>query len=814
MVTMAELESWQPKRLNEVADDLRRREGAAKDLQDELNGGRPPEGWQDDFNSDGARQKHRALRDRMNDIAASISLLIAELEVAADHISTAKRMVELWKERAVDCDYTLSEPGGRIMVEEPAEGADDAKYTAQQVADGIGGALEKAARADAELARAFGKVERGEVDGGTGSIAAAQSTGATSAMTVDEQIAYARRYHLDPDQIGMISDEAQTILAEEVVADIKSDGHDKIDETTVRLMTNLAAGEAFAHKLHTQVSPDEFGDAVEDLSDRAYPINDIGRGGREIDDLYKGFVNSAGYALATYTKAEGEYAPPAGYAEAYFREIIDKSNPENAAALTLLVRAGGAQTSFEPHFLSDVTNKAYEWERSHDGEPVWSPRDQGILDPNADVKAIYSPEGSITGYNTGRASDGLSNLLGGMKNSPDAAKLFFSEDNPYVPGQGDRIASASKMDYLLGGHENRTWDPPESDNGDGLGNALAAATVGEARDALGTSIADKMIDNIVRHSGDDSGPDSWFGGWGDKNKEWHVPEGMTDSLGLIGAGYADNIYDVLDGRPLVGDVPHLDLDPDRLRIFLGEVGHGDDTTGGETIAASLVQEGNERVRDVIHEFERPGDPKTLGALAGHDDVNGQNVYEVMQGQMGRNGHVLAEALNQSVLVGMEEEQIDANRAKFAAKAIDVASSFVPGAGEVIPDASGVVKTSYDSGQGQVLGQLQENVKNSDPVSDSRWDEKLAAGTGEQMKFGLYNAFVQEGYLHPDPSFVVKGPNGLMIDPRLVEDPDAVHDLPEDKRKAWTQFVESARPLDNAHRAGWTSFSVDFGGQKG
>ena len=109
MVTMAALESWQPKRLNGVADDLRRRESAAKELQDELNGGRPPEGWQDDFNSDRARQKHRGLRDRMNDIAASISLLIAELEVAADHLAAAKRMVESWKERATGCGYTLSE---------------------------------------------------------------------------------------------------------------------------------------------------------------------------------------------------------------------------------------------------------------------------------------------------------------------------------------------------------------------------------------------------------------------------------------------------------------------------------------------------------------------------------------------------------------------------------------------------------------------------------------------------------------------------------------------------------------------------------
>ena len=116
----------------------------------------------------------------------------------------------------------------------------------------------------------------------------------------------------------------------------------------------------------------------------------------------------------------------------------------------------------------------------------------------------------------------MANVLGAMKSSPDAAQMFFADGYP----DGDTSKDNSRLEYLL---TERSFsrdlaDTKAGDEGDGLGLALQAATVGhETRNQFGADLASDAFTIIAEKSGsgDGFGPDD----------KWHTWPGMTDSLG-------------------------------------------------------------------------------------------------------------------------------------------------------------------------------------------------------------------------------------------------------------------------------------------
>jgi hypothetical protein len=541
-------------------------------------------------------------------------------------------------------------------------------------------------------------------------------------LSAQEQIDWIKNHkdNLPPEAAGAIRPEVQEQIANDVADDIKDP--DDIDTDTVKLLAFLKAEPAFAHQLYTEVSPDELGDAVRHLSNQAFPpqsgMSGPGPDAMKNAELYKGFLDAAGVTFATFTKGSGDYSPPDHLADTYFKAITDEDNPENAAALTLLIRHGGAETSLNDEFMSELTGKVYEWEKGHDGDPVWSPLNEslggseyGIKDPDrAFGKSAY---------------DGLANLLGGMEHSPQAAQDFFTGN---YEGLDDHKSETleDKMDYLMGGEHARTFS---QDDGDGLGNALQAATVsGDTRDAIGTEITNELFKTIAKHSGEGDGV-----GWDDR---WHVWNGMTDSLGTITAGYSGDVYDMLSNTPPPSGSTHLDLSPLELSKVLGEVGHSDDKTGLEVLTAAELMEC--RNRDTAY-LDSVTDPHTLKNLT----LTGYH------GVQEKNGDVMGNLLNYGLDIAADEDKTEAARAAMLAKGLDIAGGFIPGAGSVLGEgASDLAKMTYDTVKGESLSAINDAVTNSASSTTDEYRNGAEDRIPEQLRYNALSDLYRTHYLGP------------------------------------------------------------------
>lgn len=802
-ITIETLRSYRPETLTTVANELQEREKQIAGLQEELNAGKPPAGWSDMYGSEPALRAWEGLRDRLNDRVAEVTRARGELDVAAEELKGAKKDLERWMNVASEQRFTVSDSGGTVSVK-PPDGAEEIEgSTPEQVANGIQSALSRADAADAACASGLNAAARGEVDGGTGSIKGAGASGLSTTMTVAEQVEWARNHKIPADQVGMISPQAQEQLAHEVATAITSDDAEGIDKTTIRIMENLQGSEAYTKELFTEVSPDEFGDAVKDLSDAAFPTNGAQTVG-DSRDIYKSFLTSAGVALATYTKAEGEYAPPDDFASTFASEIKDEDNPENAAALTMLVRAGGAEASFEPKFLADVTDNIYQWERSQEGG-VWGDRGQGILDPFGDIEKDVSDKTGVITYTSGFANDGLANLMGGMKNTPIAAQDFFADSNG---------VDKDKLEYLM---LKRTFSGEKgSDEGDGLGLALESAAIGDTssdekvpgtemsrRDfagAFATDVFQMVADNSGTEDKDLLGTKDAGGTFdGDSDKAWHPWEKMTDSLGAIGAGYAGDIYNEMSsGSGGRGENALLDLSKSDLTRVLNEIGSSDDQTGTQTLMSGVAAAGIEKEVGVKVEAWKAAHPNgnIQEFLADRENVSisGSNLGEVM----GRIVNAADDGWNDDLAASNKQKEM-------VAKAFEMGSSFIPGAGGLFSDAVG--STAANAAQGQAIGAMKDAIAAQGSPSD--WSDQQRVTLSDSLAYAVANEFLQQKMLGEQSNGVsgppyqgVPGAAEGVDGPITVEDPakglqfDPDYwfgrtDKPSDDWQAWLESKPNA-----------------------
>jgi hypothetical protein len=550
-------------------------------------------------------------------------------------------------------------------------------------------------------------------------------------MSRQEQIDWVNQNkdNLPREAAAAIRPDVQEHFAAGVAADIEDP--DDIDDDTVRLLTFFASEQPFAHRLYTDVSPDEMGDAIRTLSYDAFPYQDQRLPHERVPDvqLYKGFLDAAGVAFATYTKGTGSYAPPSNLADTWARAIIDEENPENAAALTLLIRHGGDQTSFDDRFITDVTGKVYEWERSFGGDAVWGPLSQryagdgneyGIKDPSVD---LGDPDDPYDDFTSGRAAyDGLANLLAGMEHNHEGAKDFFM--GSYA---GSTETMEQKIDYLIGGEHARTF---AVDDGDGLGKALEAAIVGgDTRDKDDTAIANELFHTIAEHSGVG---DSWV----PHDDRWHVWNGMTDSLGTIAAGYSGDIYDMLSNTPPESGDTHLDLSPSELTKVLGEIGHSDDKTGLETLTAAELMECRNRDMQALGEIQGP---HTLSALESSGYLGVQQT----------NGDVMGNLLHYGLEIAADEDKTAEARAAMLAKGLDIVAGFVPGAGDVLGEgASELAKTSYDIAKGETLSAIKGAVEDSAGSDTAEYRDNAVNNLAEKLRTNALSDLYRGEYLGP------------------------------------------------------------------
>nr|MCW2727838.1 hypothetical protein [Aeromicrobium sp.] len=579
-------------------------------------------------------------------------------------------------------------------------------------------------------------------------------------MTPQEQAEYVQNTEdLPPGLADVISPEAQQILANDVAGDIKDKD---IDGDTVRIMDLLKDQEPFAHGLYSQVSTEELAQAIKSVNDDAFP------GGQVVNlndpdkvEFYKDFLSAAGATFATYTKGTGDYAPPSDLTDRWFDAITTDDKGEGAA-LTMLIRAGGQSSSFEPDFLSDLTGRVYDWERDQDGA-VWGPRNNNDVvnpfltdlgDGTYDGKYVYG-------------GDGLANLLGAMEHTPEAAHDFFDAGYP----DGDTSEENSRLKYLL---EDRTFsDERGSDNGNGLGAALESASVGSREDdpEWSARFTSEMFNTIAEKSGSGDGT---FIGMDYPDDAWHIWPGMADNLGNIGASYSSDIYDIVAGSPAPGDT-HLQIDSGDLDKVFGEIGRGN-KDGIETLSAGIMLEGNERLQDAIDEWkaEHPGEAIDL------ESVTEGSLGEALRGRGGTNGEILGHIINTAITVDEHDQTLAETRAAYVSKALDITGGFIPGAGTVLGEgANELLKSGYDVAKSEGLDALKNAVASAPDATSGEYVRSERSSMSDALENNITSQLIRSGILtvgdgpHQIPESLTTagppetGPNGEQIETRVL-----------------------------------------------
>lgn len=173
MVSINELLDWDPAGLGEAADSLTITRRALVDLQDEIDGGRPPSSWIAGSAS-AAHREHERLRTRLLDLTAEVADVAVNLDDAQARILTAKNALQDALSDASIEGFVVNRASGSVSdpgtYEDVVERDLAARRLRSIVAD-IDAALMRAQEADADLAAAMTSAARGRTDGGTGSLA-------------------------------------------------------------------------------------------------------------------------------------------------------------------------------------------------------------------------------------------------------------------------------------------------------------------------------------------------------------------------------------------------------------------------------------------------------------------------------------------------------------------------------------------------------------------------------------------------------------------------------------------------------------------
>ncbi|KAA1399461.1 hypothetical protein [Aeromicrobium ginsengisoli] len=569
-------------------------------------------------------------------------------------------------------------------------------------------------------------------------------------LSDEEQLAWILAHKDDlPAGLGdVISPAVQEQIADRVADDIENP--QDIDNETVALMAFLQGAAPFAERLYSRVTPQEMSDAIVELNYQVFGAGEHDDGSaRQLNgppqlELYDTFMNAAGVTLATYSRSDS--VDGNALADDWFRSITDEDHPQNAAALTLLIREGGESgANYDPDFIDKLSSDVLDWERKGDG-PVWGPLNGAegtwIRDPDkVEITEFVNENGDpVYTVSGGLATDGMANLLAGMGSSPEGAQRFFMDSD----GQVDE----DRLEYLM---LHRTFsDSVDSDEGDGLGEALQAATIGgtegksgdytdEEAARLATDVFQMIADNSGTGDHDKLGTADAGGPLdGDMDNEWHVWEDMTDSLGAIGAGYADDIYSTVSGATGSGRV--LDISESDLLRVVGEIGHSDSKVGLETLLAGVARAGiDHEVGGPLGNFVNAQGNGPIDMTAFRDSGVNLNTANI--------GDVLGTLVNASDDVYNDEAMAEKTRNAYVAKAFEIGTSFIPGAGKIAPELADSLQTAVDLGKGELIKAVQNQITSTPSAAGGDYRTSVE----DSLRYALGNELLQRGLLGEQPN---------------------------------------------------------------
>lgn len=243
--------------------------------------------------------------------------------------------------------------------------------------------------------------------------------------------------------------------------------------------------------------------------DKGYVIDE--RGALSGDDYlsilaeqYDKKLTALGELLGAATRSE---VPP--LKDSFKADVLTLLQPNEGSALPAAMSVILSHGTYSKDFALEIAEKVYDFEKGV-GSTLWN-----LL---AGGEGMLNPDGT-------QLTDVMGGVLAMVGSNPDAAQDFFTttDDN------GQLVIDDARMDYLL---KDRSWTSPMSDQGDGLGKALEAATTGY-RNQEQTGITSAQLATEVL---------SILG----KSEEFadSMPAAMKDSIAAIVAVYMPDVIRV------------------------------------------------------------------------------------------------------------------------------------------------------------------------------------------------------------------------------------------------------------------------------
>lgn len=461
---------------------------------------------------------------------------------------------------------------------------------------------------------------------------------------------------------------------------------------------------------------------------------------------YTSIVSGLSETIATATRATGDIALPASYAEAWVNEITRESRemsfdgdgfPDHANALGMLLLQGRFGTAF----LGTVADGVYEYERVYGAEhgAVWRPRSV----PGSFHHALLTPDRMPF-------NDPLAGMMAALGRSPEAAQAFFNAGTfTTMEIDGSQVQVRDRLHYLI---TERTWgvDPT---NGETLGSALEAATTAfrdrGTRGRISAEIASQTFALIGDKTGDGADDGWWITGLG-ADDGWKMWDGMRPAVARMLASYGADVHraviidsdDLTAGWSIRGsgvlfpdDMPHgAVIDKNLLARIVGTLGEDQDSF--TPFLTGVVQANNLAVSTGLQRaVESGGDQAIADFLRGikRDDSSPA---------VTNSATVLGWALDTAYTGALSDEAIQQQRMEAVADALSFAAAlpFVP---EIKP---AWVKWGADQVQDATL----DAIRNGAPSAATSTYRDLDNQAVRDLTNTTMNLLLQNGYFEGAP----------------------------------------------------------------
>lgn len=341
---------------------------------------------------------------------------------------------------------------------------------------------------------------------------------------------------IDENDLSSLTPEEAAQAAEEL-AEAVTNGEDLTDEQLQTLLDN-ANDPYFATAFANAVDPQTLADYTERLSNQHSSDMDSQNWPYDVDpeeyrqsliDRYDSILDGLGMTLGTASRS----AEPR-LRDGYLDEVVtlltdDPWGPQPMAISELLSRG-----SFSADFSSAVATAVYDHEREVDTSGYWENLGGG------------SDAGFVMPGNY-RRTDVMAGIMGMLGNSPEGAQAFFSSGpTTEIEVDGQTITVTERMRYLI---QSRTWSSRYlSDEGDGLGRALLAATTtfrnrensGQSSAELATATFALIAEKTKE------GADNGFLGTGlGADNGWEMPKEMRQHVAEMLADFSPDMFRVV-----------------------------------------------------------------------------------------------------------------------------------------------------------------------------------------------------------------------------------------------------------------------------